>query len=434
MLVRTHVSRRQFLKGAAAAVAVPYLVSASALGGDAPAPSERIALGVIGTGGQGRGVMGGFLGLAACQVVAVCDVNKARRLEAKKQVENHYAARKDADYKGCADYNDFRELLARKDVDAVLIATPDHWHAIPAIEAAKAGKDMYVEKPMTLTVREGRALCDAVQRYGRVFQLGTQQRSDRNFRHAAELALNGRLGKITQVVVAAPPSGGGPPLKEEPVPEGFDYDFWLGQALLAPYMDVVCQKVGWSHMSPYTVGFISGWGVHHVDSAHWGMGIERTGPVELEGTGEFPKEGIFDAAVKWDLNLVYPNGMKMHFVSDNVLPHGVRFEGDKGWVHVVRGKIEAEPASLLAEKFGPGDTRLPESHHHQGNLLDCIKSRKETVCPAEIGHRSTSVCLISDIAIRLKRKMKWDPDKEEFPGDAEANRMLSRAMRPPWRL
>jgi predicted dehydrogenase len=285
-----------------------------------------------------------------------------------------------------------------------------------------------------MTVEEGRAVCNAVKRYGRIFQLGTQQRSDRNFRFAAELALNGRLGKITQVIVAAPPSAVGPKFKQDPVPEGFDYDLWLGQAPVAPYMSIVCQNTGWYHMSPYTPGFISGWGVHHVDSAHWGMGIELTGPVELEGSGEFPKEGIYDSATKWDVNLLYPNGMKMRFVSDNVLPHGVRFEGADGWVHVVRGGIDANPKSLLQEKFGPNDKRLIESGHHQGNLIDCIRSRKQTVCPAEVGHRSTSVCLISDIAIRLKRKMKWDPEKEQFLDDAEGNRMLSRTMRAPWHL
>jgi predicted dehydrogenase len=429
------LNRRTFLKTAAAAAAAPYVVSASALGaGDKPAPSNRVAMALIGCGGQGTGVMNAFLHLPDTQVLATCDANKQRRLAAKKLIEDYYAAKKAADYKGCQDYNDFRELLARPDIDAVIVGTPDHWHALPTIAAARAGKDVYCEKPLCLTVQEGRAMADAIKRYGRVFQHGTQQRSDRNFRHAAELALNGRLGKLTLVTVAAPASSPGPKLKEEPVPEGFDYNFWLGQAPLAPYMDVICMKTGWYHMSPYTPGFISGWGVHHVDSAHWGMGTDLTGPVELEGWGEFPKEGIYDSAVKWDLNLVYPGGLKMHFVSDNILPHGVRFEGTDGWVHVVRGAINAEPKSLLAEKFGPNDKRLIDSNHHQANLVQSIKTRQPTVCPIEVAHRSTTVCQISDITIRLKRKMKWDPEKERFIGDDEANRMLSRAMRPPWSL
>ena len=429
------LNRRTFLKTAAAAAAAPYVVSASALGaGDKPAPSNRVAMALIGCGGQGTGVMNAFLHLPDTQVLATCDANKQRRLAAKKLIEDYYAAKKAADYKGCQDYNDFRELLARPDIDAVIVGTPDHWHALPTIAAARAGKDVYCEKPLCLTVQEGRAMADAIKRYGRVFQHGTQQRSDRNFRHAAELALNGRLGKLTLVTVAAPASSPGPKLKEEPVPEGFDYNFWLGQAPLAPYMDVICMKTGWYHMSPYTPGFISGWGVHHVDSAHWGMGTDLTGPVELEGSGEFPKEGIYDSAVKWDLNLVYPGGLKMHFVSDNILPHGVRFEGTDGWVHVVRGAINAEPKSLLAEKFGPNDKRLIDSNHHQANLVQSIKTRQPTVCPIEVAHRSTTVCQISDITIRLKRRLKWDPEKERFIGDDEANRMLSRAMRPPWSL
>ena len=431
------MSRRTFLKSAAAAAVAPSMITSTALGAPGRAPaSERITVGVIGTGGQGRGVMGGTMHHATCQIVAVCDVNRERRLQTKAQVAKHYTGLGVADAdKGVKDYNDFRQLVRRDDIDAVIIGTPDHWHAIATIEAARHGKDIYCEKPFSLTVAEGRAMADAVKRYGRIFQHGTQQRSDRNFRHAAELAVNGYLGDITLVKVGAPGSArdNGKQKPAQP-PEWFDYNTWLGPAPLAPYYEVVCQKRGWYYMSPYTAGFISGWGVHHVDSAHWGMGVDLTGPVELEGKGDYPTQGLYDTACTWNVNLTYPNGLKMNFTSNNINAQGVRYEGTKGWAYVRRGHIDAHPKSLLKVKMGPNDKHLYESRHHQGNLLDCIKSRKPTVCPAEMGHRSNTICLISDIAMRLGRKLKWDPEKEQFPGDAQANRMLSRAMRPPWHL
>jgi len=436
MTLQPILSRRTFLKTAAVTAAAPYVITSTALGaGETPAASERIAMGLIGTGPQGCGVMGGFMHHPTCQIVAVCDPNRDRRLAAKKNVEGFYAGRKEKDYKGCADYNDFRQLVARDDIDAVIVGTPDHWHAIATIEAAKHGKDVYCEKPLTLTVAEGRAMCDAIKRYGRIFQHGTQQRSDRNFRHAAELAVNGYLGKIQIVKVGAPGSArdNGQQKPADP-PEGFDYDLWLGQAPTAPYYEVVCQQRGWYYMSPYSAGFVSGWGVHHVDSAHWGMGVDDTGPVELEGKGDYPKEGLYDTACTWQVDLTYSNGLKMSFTSNNFNDQGVRYEGTDGWVYVRRGRIDANPKSLLKVEMKPGDTHLYESRHHQGNLLDCIKTRKPTVCPIETAHHANLVCLISDIAMRVGRKLKWDPVKEEFPGDAEANRMLSRAMRPPWHL
>jgi len=437
MSFRSRTTRRTFLKSAAVVAVAPSMITSTALGAPGRAPaSERITVGVIGTGGQGRGVMGGTMHHATCQIVAVCDVNRERRLQTKAQVAKHYTGLGDADAaKGVKDYNDFRQLVRRDDIDAVIIGTPDHWHAIATIEAARHGKDIYCEKPFSLTVAEGRAMADAVKRYGRIFQHGTQQRSDRNFRHAAELAVNGYLGDITLVKVGAPGSArdNGKQKPAQP-PDGFDYNTWLGPAPLAPYYEVVCQKRGWYYMSPYTAGFISGWGVHHVDSAHWGMGVDLTGPVELEGKGDYPTQGLYDTACTWNVNLTYPNGLKMNFTSNNINAQGVRYEGTKGWAYVRRGHIDAHPKSLLKVKMGPNDKHLYESRHHQGNLLDCIKSRKPTVCPAEMGHRSNTICLISDIAMRLGRKLKWDPEKEQFPGDAQANRMLSRAMRPPWHL
>jgi len=429
-----NLTRRTFLKAAAAAG--PCVIAATALGADGrPAPSERIVMGTIGTGGRGSGVMRAHMQFPQCQMVAVCDVNRRRAEGAKAWIEKFYAGRKDGSFKGCDIYKDFRELCARKDIDAVVIGTPDHWHALTTIEAARQGKDIYCEKPLSLTVEEGRAMVRAVERYGRVFQHGTQQRSDRNFRHAAELAINGYLGELKIAKVGAPGSArdNGQHKPTDP-PEWFDYDFWLGQAPVAPYYEVVCMKRGWYYMSPYTAGFISGWGVHHVDSAQWGLGTERTGPVELEGKAEFPTKGLYDTACTWDVTMRFANGLVMHFTSNNINPQGVRFEGTEGWVHVRRGHIDAQPKSLLTVKMGPNDRRLYESRHHQGNFLECVKSRRPTVAPIEVGHRSNTICLISDIAVRLGRKLKWDPEKERFVGDDEANRMLSRAMRPPWHL
>ena len=325
MSEQTGMSRRTFLKSAVAATAAPYMITSAALGAPGRTPaSERITMGLIGSGGQGTGVMRGFIHHATSQVLAVCDVDKGRRTAVKAWVNKFYADRKNAAYKGCDDTGDFRQLLARKDIDAVIIGTPDHWHAIPTIEAARHGKDIYCEKPLCLTVAEGRAMADAVKRYGRIFQHGTQQRSDRNFRHAAELAVNGYIGEITIVKVGAPGSArdGGKQKPTKP-PDGFDYDFWLGQAPVAPYYEVVCQKRGWYYMAPYTAGFVSGWGVHHVDSAHWGMGVDLTGPVEFEGKGDYPTQGLYDTACTWNVNLTYPNGLKMNFTSNNITAQGV---------------------------------------------------------------------------------------------------------------
>lgn len=437
------ITRRQFLKGSAAATSAallaPAIVPASVFGADAP--SNRITLGCIGVGRQGTADMRDFLGHPAVQIIAVCDLDSKRLENAKKVVETHYSRQTSGGpYKGCRTYGDFRELVAQADIDAVSIVTPDHWHTLPAIAAAKAGKDIFLEKPLTLTIEEGRVLSDTVRRYNRVFQVGSQQRSDTRFRQACELARNGHIGKIHTVKVGFGTDPGTAPQPPMPVPDNLNYDMWLGQAPWAPYTE---QRVhpqadygrpGWLRIADYGAGMITGWGAHHNDVAQWGLGTEYTGPVEIEGQTEYPKDGLWDVHGPFRIEYTYANGVKVICADEQKIKGGVTFEGDKGWVWVTRGRIDAQPKSLLTETIGPNEIQLYKSNNHKGNFLDCIKSRAETIAPVEIAHRSCTVCLLGEIAMRLGRKLKWDPDKERFTNDNQANRMLARTMRSPWRL
>jgi predicted dehydrogenase len=356
-------------------------------------------------------------------------------------VEDHYAAHsKNGTYKSCAAYRDFRDLLERKDIDAVLICTPDHWHALPAIAAAKARKDVFLEKPLTRTIPEGRVLSDTVRRYGRIFQVGSQQRSDARFRFACELVRNGRIGRLSTVRVGLPIDPGTNPQPVMPVPANLDYNMWLGPAPWAEYTE---QRVhpregygrpGWLRISDYCCGMITGWGSHHIDIAQWGMGTEHTGPVEIKGWAEYPKDGLWDVHGKFRIEYTYANGVKLICADNEKNKQGVLFEGSEGWIYVKRRVIDAHPKSLLTSAIAPTEIRLYESNNHKQNFLDCIKSRSETVAPVEIGHRSNTVCLLGYIAMSLGRTLKWDPGKEEFIDDHEANRLISRPMRGPWKL
>ena len=351
-------------------------------------------------------------------------------------MEKHYGQQtRSGTYTGCTAYNDFRELIADKNVDAVVIAVPDHWHTIPAIEAARAGKDVYLEKPMTLTHEEGRALADVVKRYDRVFQHGTQQRSGRRFRRAAQLARSGRLGKLHTVEVGVYGGRATGYHAPQPVPEGFDFPLWLGQAPWAPFTAARCVGVRpWMCISDYSGGLVTGWGIHHIDSAHWGMGTDDTGPIEIEGEGVFPADGLYDTVLTWRLECRYANGMRMIFTDHQKNPQGIKFIGTDGWVFVNRQTLEAEPASLLESPVDPSEAQLYHSNSHHGNFLECIRTRKETICPAELAHRSTSVCHLVNICLQVGRKVRWNPAKERFVNDPEADRLLSRAMRSPWHL
>jgi len=416
-----NLTRRRFVKSATASVAVPYLLSGSVLCADT-APSNRINLGAIGLGARnssGRLAAGGN-----AQVTAVCDVVKAKREATQQRIG-----------KGCKAYNDFRELIADPNVDAVVIATPEHWHVIPAVMAAVAGNDAYVEKPLGLTIREGRMLVETFRRYGAVFQHGTQHRRSGANRHAFELVLNGRIGKLHTVEVG---SRGGSYCKfeqPEPVPEGLDYDLFLGQALWAPYCP---HRVGvgggrpWTFIHDYAGGFVTAAGIHYIDLAQMGIGADDSGPVEAEGKGVYPKDGLFNTPLTWRVEYRYANGVKLIYTDNRKCAEGARFIGTEGWIHVGTGGPRAEPASVLGSKIAADEIHLRPASGH--GFIDCIRSREETSCPAESAHRSTTVCHLANICMQLGRKVRWDPERELFIDDPEANRMISRTMRSPWRL
>ena len=428
--MQKNVNRRQFLRRAAGmaagAAAFPYIVPASVLGADAP--SERITMGCIGVGSQGSGNMNSFLGKKDCRVLAVCDVDKGHRENAKNKVNDRY---KNQD---CKAYHDFRELIARGDIDALSLALPDHWHSIPVVMGARAGKDMYGEKPLARTIGEGKLMRDAMNKYGRIWQTGSWQRSVRDFRHAAELVINGRIGKVQKVEVGLPTGGAAKNNPVQPVPEGVDWDFWLGPAPWVPYRGVI--HWNWRWMMDYSGGQLTDWAGHHIDIAHWGLGLDLTGPVEIEGVGEYPKDGIYDAPTQYKFTCKYKDGLEMIVANDRQQPKGMGtvWYGENGWVYVRRGKIEASDEKILKEQIGPNEIRLYESRDHTQNFLDCVKSRKKTVTPIEIAHRSISVGLLGEIAMLLGRKVRWNPDREEFVNDETANRMLTRPMRSPWYL
>jgi hypothetical protein len=404
------MNRRRFLGALFSTTVPPLLIPAQILGRNGVvAPSERITVGIIGTGNQGITHARVLVALPEAQVVAVCDPVRARRLQARQLVDNWTQEPTGASRHSCKDYNDFRELLERSDIDAVFIASPEHWHAVQTVSAARAGKDIYCEKAMAKTVFESQEMVKAVRHHQRVFQLGTQQRSDRRFRLACELARNGYLGTLQTIRVGDPRGYPGPKLREEPVPEGLDYELWLGPAPYSPYCSDRLQNLkGWMLCYDYTVGFLSGWGQHDIDIAQWGNGTDHTTPVEIE--------------------------VRLVFTSDDQNPHGIRFEGKEGWVFVDRSKIEAEPASLLTVAFRDTDTQLYRSDHHHLDFLRSVKSRKDPVSPVEAGHHTYVICNIGDIAARLGRRLRWEPEKERFSNDEQANQMLDRPRRGSWKL
>jgi len=446
------ITRRRFLgrtaATGAAAAAAPYLVPGSALGlEDRPAANERINMAFLGTGNQGTGDMGNFLGDERVQVVAVCDPNRESpgywsgsvrgREPARRMVDERYAAqRASGQYKDCAAYVDFRDVLGRGDIDAVEVATPDHWHALLVVEACKAGKDIYCQKPLSLTIPEGRAMADAVKRYGVVFQTGSQQRSDHNFRRAAELVLNGRIGELQTVECGLP--GGRPDYgktgdrkQPEPVPEGFDYERWLGPAPYSPYCAARCH-VNFRWVLDYSGGQLTDWGGHHPDCAQWGMGTQYTGPVEIRAAqASFPPDPVWDTATDYYFDAVYKNGVTM--IVSNRVRGGVTWKGTEGQVWANRGRHDANPKSILDSQIGPDEIHLYESSNHFRNFIDCVLSRKEPIAPAEVAHRSITICHLGNIAMQLGIDgFRWDPEKEEIVDNPEAARMLTRAYREPW--
>jgi predicted dehydrogenase len=455
-----NINRRAFLRKATDAalgtITLPYIVPSSALGkAGYVAASNRITVGCIGLGNQGSALLRGFMGKPDVQIVAVCDVHATKRQGTREAVEKHYADKQSKGaYKGCASCNDFRDLVSRPDIDAVVVAAPDHWHVLISLAAARAGKDIYLEKPIGLSIAQAQALRNVVHRYGTVFQFGTQQRSDFEFRRACELVRDGRIGKLKSVNVWSPRSGSGGSMVPTAVPDELDYEMWLGPAPFAPYTKDRCSNVNpffkspfkiWPFISDYCIGWIAGWGIHPLDIGVWGAEKELSGPVEVEGTGVFPTDGACDTATDWNVVLKYAaGGVRLNF--RGIPPgewrqryakagaHGTAFEGSEGWIHVKRGYIDAHPKSLLQSQIGPDEVQLYKSNDHIKNFLDCVKSRAATICPVDTAVRVDTICHLSDIATQLERKLTWDPKQERFVNNETANRLLVRAMRSPWHL
>jgi predicted dehydrogenase len=435
------IHRRDFLKSAGSAAALlgfPTLIPASVLGKDgAVAPSNRINLGGIGVGARGRDILRAFTGMAGARVLAVCDPYEDRRQQAKQMVDSHSGD------SACAMHGDFREIIARKDIDAVFIATQDHWHAIIATEAAASGKDIFCEKPLGTSVQECQAIRNSVRQHRRVFQTGTQQRSERNFRVACELARNGYLGKIHTVQVAAPgpvyrPSYNGA-YDPQPVPAGFDWEMWLGPAPRKPYNPGRVAWPDWYLIWDYCAGFIVNWGVHHLDIALWGCPQLAEEPFEVECQAAYRNDGFTDNVNGWNATFTYASGLKLIYTDESQHDTGCRFIGDQGWVHADRGRYSAEPESLRPEslsqlQFRGSDIRLHRSENHALDFLFSARSRLDPVSDVDAGHRASYFGMIADIAARLGRKLKWDPRTERFINAADATAMLERPMRAPWKL
>ncbi len=429
---RSSPDRRRFLKAAGAAV--PAVIVGSRTQADEPAKAaDRPKVALIGCGGQGRGDAKNAARFGT--VVAVCDVDESQ------------AAKAAGEHKGAKTYTDFRKLLDRKDVEVIINATPDHWHTLINLAALKAGKDIYSEKPLTLTIDEGKRLVAAVKDSKRVLQTGSQQRSDAKFRLACQVVRAGRLGKLARVTTILPAGPVEGPFKPAPVPAGLDWEFWQGQAPRHEYTPRRCH-LWFRYWLDYSGGTLTDWGAHHNDIALWAMGLDRSGPTTVEGRVlTKPVPGGFTAPGEYEIEYTYANGVRHRCTTTTANTifgtkgrdpkpgerlHGVLFEGPDGWLYVTRGKIEASKPELLKEPVTEKEAKIYVSNDHMGNFFECVRTRKAPICEAEIGHRSVSVCHLGGIALRLGRKLTWDPAREEFPGDKEANAQLSREMHKPW--
>jgi predicted dehydrogenase len=462
-------SRRQFLKGAAIA-GFPMIVPSTVFG--QTAPSNLIQVAQIGCGRQARDseIPGVLRHSDLARFVAICDLDRVRMADARTTIESHYDQKFGGKHIRLEAYANYREMLENKTIDAVAISTPDHWHALPTIEAALAGKDIYLQKPASLTIKEGRQMANAVNHSARIFQQGSQQRSAANFRLACELVRNGRIGKVREVYIGLPTDPAGGEKKEMPAPGNLNYDMWLGSTPMVYYtedrvhpqaatLQQRYQRPGWLRCEQFGAGMITGWGAHHIDTAHWGMGAELTGPVELEAMALFPKQGLWDVHGPYHIRCRYADGTAM-YISDKY-PNGIKFVGEKGWIWVTRGSysavdlqavgssrsgapgrspwsaaIDASDRRWITEGIKDNEIHLhasPQNDHHL-DWLTSIRTRKETVAPAEVGHRANSVCLLAQMAMHTDRTLAWDPAKERFTGKGadEANTWLSRTQRAPY--
>ncbi len=451
------MQRRKFINrtalGTAAMMGFPSIVPAHVLGKDAP--SNKINIGQIGCGRIAVSHdMHDTLKFDDARIMAVCDLDSIRVDKAKVFVDKAYQEKTGkAKYMDTKTYNDYREMLLNKDIDAVMISTPDHWHSQPAMEAALAGKDVYLQKPTSLTVKEGQQLRDAVKQTGVILQVGTQQRAMPQFRVAAELVRNGRIGKVHTVKIGLPGDPGGPEVTEMAVPSNLNFEMWLGSTPELPYNEIGVHpqndysRPGWLRHRNYGAGMITGWGQHHYDSAAWGMNTELTGPISVEALAEFPKSGFWNVHGDFFVKHEYENGMTVY--TSGGYTNGIRYEGTDGWIFVSRGDYQASASDpvdqeksakalnasdpkILESVIGENEIHLEKIDDQHGNWLECIKTRKQPISPIEKGHKACAICLISDIAMQFDRKLEWDPENEVFINDDEANAMLHREQRKPY--
>lgn len=460
--IKTSVSRRNFLKsslkgtgGAIVMANFPAIVPASVF--DKYAPSNRVNVGVIGCGRIGTTWdMPGVLKQEKANMMAVCDLDSKRLKQGKELVDGYYSKKLGKPYDGAKTYDNYHELLANKDIDAVIISTPDHWHVVPAIHAVRAGKDVYMEKPASLTISEGRLLSNEANKAGVIFQIGSQQRCMPQFKKACELVRNGRIGKLHTVYVGLPVDKASESTveKEMPVPPNLNYDMWLG---ITPYAEYTEKRVhpqndygrpGWLRCEQYGAGMITGWGAHHFDIVNWGMGTEHTGPVEISGSSQWPPAGaLWDVHGSFKTETIFSNGVKV--LASDAYTNGVKFVGSEGWIFVARGNytatasdpvskdksakaLDASDPRILTSEIGADGIHLYNSLDHHGNWIDSVLSRQPNIAPIEVGHRACTVCLLNHTAMKLNRKLYWDPVMERYKNDDEANATLSRPKRWPY--
>jgi hypothetical protein len=451
------MKRRKFigqtLTGVAATIGLPTIVPASVFGKNAP--SNKINIGQIGCGRIAREHdLAETLKHNSARIIAACDVDRIRLEDAKRLIDGYYGKKTGNEkYMDTKMYDDYREMLLNKDIDAVMISTPDHWHAQPAMEAALAGKHIYLQKPTSLTISEGRQLSQIVNKKGVVFQVGTQQRSSPQFRIAAELVRNGRIGKLHTIKVGLPGDPSGPSAAEMPIPKNLNYNAWLGSTPNMPYTEIGVHpqvgygRPGWLRLEQFGSGMITGWGQHHYDIAAWGMDTEYTGPISVEAIAEFPKSGLWNVHGDFMVKAEYANGVSMY--TSGGYPNGIRFEGSEGWIFVSRGNyvasasdpvtaaksskaLDASDPRILNSKIADNEIKLQVSQEHHLNWLEGIQNKTPVLSPVEIAHRVCSICLISHIAMKLPGKLKWDPKTERFTNSEKANAMLSRPQRAPY--
>ena len=431
------ISRRSFLAGTAAAISAPMILPSRVLGreGHTP-PSEKIGIGIVGCGAMNTGHAYRYVEREQTQVVAVCDVNSQKRGDLRSKIQDRYAQRLGLEsYDACQEYNDFRDMIADSDVDAICVATPEHWHVLPALHAARVGKHAYIEKPMTLTIEEGRVLADTAKRTGAVIQHGAQQRSHWGFPRAVELVRNGRLGNLKHVEVVLFPGPTGGACQEEEPPDFVDYDLWLGPARWTPYCSIKCIPVrGWTYMRDYSGGRITEWGTHHLDLVQYALDADETGPVEISGSGLITRDAMYNTVARWNIDFRFESGVIVHFADSGYEGEGIKFVGEDGSIFVNRDGIRSDPENLLDSEIGPDEIHIvAEGDHHQ-NFIHCIKTGEKPRGHVESGHRSSTMCHLANICVELEQTLYWDPKNERFLDNQEADAEISRPMRAPWSL